>query len=192
MMNSKTRYFQLLSVAVLAQPLVAVAHPMHWLSESMGFVGGMVHPFTGSDHIVALLAVGFWLSQLNRRAVTILPLVFIVLMLFGCSLTLAPIEIAHAENIMNLSALLLGLLLASGYKVSSYTVALITGNLAVFHGYVHAYDIWLDIDGLAYTAGFIFTTLALIAMGVGIRSIICRFILKNVAYYREIVFGDKA
>lgn len=178
-MKSKTRYFQMLSLAVLAQPIVAAAHPMHWASESIGFFSGLSHPLTGSDHIITMLAVGFWLSQTSRHTTKILPFVFMALMLIGCGLSIIPIEIAHAENIMNLSALFLGLMLATGYKASSLTATLIVGNLALFHGYVHAYDIWLDVDGLSYTVGFSLTTLALIAMGIAIRIMVNRFANSN-------------
>jgi urease accessory protein len=177
-MNSKTRYFQILCLAVLAQPIVAVAHPMHWASDSIGFFSGMSHPLTGGDHIITMLVVGFWLSQANRQATKILPFLFIVLMLIGCGLSIIPIEIAHAECVMYLSALLL----ATGYKVSSLTATLMVGNLALFHGYVHAYDIWLDLDGLAYTVGFSLTTLALISMGIAIRIMVNRFTDKNVSH----------
>lgn len=182
-MKNKAGYFQLFSFAVLAQPIVALAHPMHWASESIGFFSGISHPFTGSDHIITMLAVGFWISQAKRHAAKILPFIFIALMLIGCGLSVVPIEIAHAESVMNLSALLLGLMLATGYKVSSLTATLTVGNLALFHGYVHAYDIWLDVDGLAYTAGFSLTTLALILMGFAIRLIVNRFVNTNINHF---------
>lgn len=182
-MKSKARYFQILSLAVLAQPIVAGAHPMHWASESIGFFSGMSHPLTGSDHIITMFAVGFWLSQANRHTTKILPFIFIALMLIGCGLSVVPIEIVHAVHVMNLSALLLGLMLAFGYKVSSLTATLIVGNLALFHGYVHAYDIWLDLDGLAYTAGFSLTTLALIAMGIAMKIMVNRFTDKNLSHF---------
>lgn len=182
-MKSKARYFQSLSLVILAQPIVATAHPTHWASESIGFFSGMSHPLTGYDHIITMLSVGFWLSQANRHATKILPFTFIALMLIGCGLSIIPIEIAHAEHVMNLSALLLGLMLASGYKVSSLTATLLVGNLALFHGYVHAYDIWLDVDGLAYTVGFSLTTLALIAMGIAMRLMVNRFTNKNLSHF---------
>ena len=184
-MKCKARYFQILSLAVLAQPMVAMAHPMDWASESMGFLSGMAHPLTGADHVITMLVVGFWISQANRQASRILPFIFIALMLIGCGLSIIPIEIAHAENIMNLSALLLGLMLASGRKVSSLTATLIVGNLALFHGYVHAYDIWMDIDALSYTAGFSLTTLALIAVGITIRIIVNRFADNNLGHFPD-------
>jgi urease accessory protein len=188
-MRSKAIYFQILGLAVFAHPIVAAAHPMHWATESIGFLGGLSHPLTGSDHIITMLVVGFWISQASGLAARVLPLIFISLMLFGCGLTLLPIELANAENIMNLSALILGIMLAIGYKVSFATAALVVGNLALYHGYVHAYDIWLDIDGLAYTAGFALSTLVLIVIGVAMRQIGNRIVSKMIKSHSNSLYG---
>lgn len=183
-MKSKARYFQMFSLVAMMHPLAAEAHPLHWPSESIGFLSGLIHPLSASDHIITMLMVGFWISQANnRRASKLMVLTFVSLMLVGGGLTLMPVEIANAENIMNLSALLLGLMLASGYKVSSLVTALIAGNLALFHGYVHAYDIWLDSDAFAYTAGFALATVALILMGIYINALINRCARKNVTHF---------
>lgn len=166
-------------LAVTAEPMVADAHPFHWTSESVGFYDGLLHPLSASDHIITMLIVGFWLSQANRSAMVTISLAFAALLLMGGGLTLIDIEIAHAESIMNLSALILGLLMASGYKVSSWTTAIIAGNLALFHGYVHAYDIWLDNNAFAYAAGFAFGTTALILIGISLRACISRVAHKH-------------
>ena len=33
----------------------------------MGFAEGLVHPFTGLDHMLAMVAVGLWASQIGGR-----------------------------------------------------------------------------------------------------------------------------
>jgi urease accessory protein len=100
-------------------------------------------------------------------------------MLIGCSLTLAPIEIAYAEKIMNAFAVLLGLVLVSGYTPPTLMTLFIISNLALFHGYVHAYDIWLDKNGFSFTLGFSLTSLALILVGMAIEILIDRYTIKN-------------
>lgn len=167
----------------MALPIVAEAHPFHWATESIGFLSGLLHPLSASDHIITMLIVGFWISQVNRLATMTVSLVFAVFMLIGGGLTLISVEIPHAESLMNLSALLLGSMLVTGYKVSSVVVALIAGNLALFHGYVHAYDIWLDSHAFAYTAGFALATLALISVGISLRTFINRLVYKNVSHF---------
>ncbi len=182
-MKNTARLFQWLSLAVLAQPLVANAHPLHWPTETSGLISGLIHPLNSSDHIITMLVVGLWLFQINKKSAGLLGLVFIFSMLIGCSLTLTPIEIANAENIMNASALTLGLILISGYKVSTSLALLIISNLALFHGYVHAYDIWLDKNSLPFTCGFLLSSLALILAGMTIEILIERYACKNTTYF---------
>lgn len=182
-MKCKPSVFQIVCLAAMALPSAAEAHPFHWATESIGFLSGLLHPLSASDHIITMLIVGFWISQANWSATMAISLVFAAFMLIGGGLTLIPVEIAHAESLMNLSALLLGLMLITGYKVSSVVLALIAGNLALFHGYVHAYDIWLDSHAFAYTAGFALATLVLISVGISLRTFINCFAFNNAHHY---------
>lgn len=159
----------------MMQPIIVEAHPFHWATESIGFVSGLLHPLTGSDHIFTMLVVGFWISQFSKPAASFMLVAFACFMLMGGGLTLIPVEIPNADNFMNLSALMLGLLIASGYKVSSLIAFFIVSNLALFHGYVHAYDIWLDHDSFEYTIGFALTSAFLITIGIAIKLLLDRF-----------------
>ncbi|HWW73296.1 MAG TPA: HupE/UreJ family protein, partial [Duganella sp.] len=47
----------------------ALAHPGH----DHGAMAGLLHPLTGIDHILAMLAVGLWGAQLGGRAQWLLP-----------------------------------------------------------------------------------------------------------------------
>ena len=188
-MKGNTRYIQILSLAALIQPIVADAHPLHWSGESIGILSGLAHPITSSDHILTMLAVGLWIGQTSRRTIYLMSLIFVTLMLIGGGLTLIPVEITYAENVMYISALLVGLMMVSGYKVSSLISVSIVGNLALFHGYVHAYDIWLDIDAISYTVGFALATVALITVGIAIRSLIDRSKYKNITCFLDGISG---
>ena len=44
-------------IGLIIAPL-ALAHPVP--TETVGLVSGIVHPFTGMDHILAALAAGLW------------------------------------------------------------------------------------------------------------------------------------
>ncbi|MCQ8103870.1 HupE/UreJ family protein [Methylomonas sp. SURF-2] len=171
-MTKKAVFFQLFGLAGMANPLIADAHAWHFTSEVNGFFAGMLHPLTGSDHIIAMLVVGFWIARASRRSLMMLPLLVVAMMIIGGALTLIPIEIAHAENIMILSAGLLGLMLLFNAKVSPLIAALVAGNLALIHGYVHAFDIWLDSDAIEYALGFALSTLMVIAVAIGMSKVL--------------------
>lgn len=153
-------------LALLLLPLATEAHPFNLATESESLVGGLAHPLTSSDHILTMLAIGLWVSQANRRWRYILPVVFVSFMLTGGMFPLLAIEIPFAKYIMYFSVLSLGLLLANAYKTSIITGGLIVAVVALFHGYVHVYDMMLDVSDSGYMTGFAVATLLLIIAGI--------------------------
>ncbi|MDD2759040.1 MAG: HupE/UreJ family protein [Methylomonas sp.] len=166
-MKGKVKCVHGYAVAALAYPWVAEAHPFHWASESIGFVGGLLHPLTSLEHLLTMLVVGLWVAQMNGRTVYAMPALFAVLMMAGVGLAVFSAEIAHADIVMASSALLLLISVCLGGRLPAYLSMPIVANLAMFHGYQHAYDIWLDADAMTYTGGFATATLILIVAGVG-------------------------
>ena len=50
----------------------------------VGLVSGILHPLTGTDHLIAIVAVGIWGAQLGGApAIWMLPITFPVVMAFG-------------------------------------------------------------------------------------------------------------
>lgn len=178
-MKGKARYFQVFALLVFWQPLAAMAHPFHWASESIGFVGGLTHPLTGADHFLIMLAIGLWMSQIGKRWRIFMPLALAILMLLGCGLTLASVEIAYAEPVMYLAVLALGLTLIFGRKIPAHFAVLLPASVAVLHGYAHAYDMWLDADAITYTLGFASTTMILILVGMAVGAALKRQAVKS-------------
>lgn len=49
-----------------------------------GFGGtGFLHPLTGPDHMLAMVAVGAWSAQIGGRAIWAVPAAFLIAMAFG-------------------------------------------------------------------------------------------------------------
>lgn len=165
-MKGKVICFHGFAWAVLLFPWGVEAHPFRWAGESIGFLDGLSHPLTSFEHLLTMVAVGIWIVRAGRRAAYAMPVLFITFMLAGVGLTMVPIEVAHAETVMSLSLVLLVILLAVGSKFPVYLAMLLVANLAVFHGYQHAYDIWLDAGAMAYSGGFALATLCLIVTGI--------------------------
>ena len=54
---------------LVALPTAALAHPGHGGGElTWDFSAGFAHPFSGWDHLLAMVAVGLWATQLGGRA----------------------------------------------------------------------------------------------------------------------------
>lgn len=65
-MKSATRIAIAATASIfLATP--ALAHPGH--VDPLGLAHGLIHPLSGLDHILAMIAVGLYAAQLGGRAV---------------------------------------------------------------------------------------------------------------------------
>ena len=74
----------LVAIATAGFSSAALAHVGD--HSHMGFTEGLLHPFSGLDHVLAMVAVGLWASQLGGRALWLLPLTFPVVMAAGAAL----------------------------------------------------------------------------------------------------------
>lgn len=97
----------LLSVPAAAHPLAREALDSGLAS---GFLGGFTHPFTGFDHLLALLGVGLWHGQ--RGAGKAQPLAFLALMLVGALSGAAGLVPPGLEIGLAASVALIGLVVA--------------------------------------------------------------------------------
>src|SRR5262245_44754309 len=84
------------ALAVLAMlNSAALAHPgLH----ATGLTDGLAHPFSGLDHILAMVAVGLWASQLGRPACWVLPLAFPAVMALGAAMAASGMAVPGIET----------------------------------------------------------------------------------------------
>lgn len=141
----------------------AYAHPGHAAS---GFAGGLAHPFTGLDHLLAMLAIGLWAAQQGGRALWAIPAAFVGAMGLGAGLAWSGAALPHVEAAVALSVLLLGLLVAVRFKASLTAGTAIAGVFALFHGYAHGLEMPQAASPALYALGFVLATACLHALGV--------------------------
>src|SRR5580700_11990773 len=92
-------------------PNLASAHILPGTTH--GFQDGFLHPLTGWDHLLAMVAVGLWASQHRGRAVWLIPASFVGVMLLGGILGVAGASVPGAEWAIAFSVLALGALVAT-------------------------------------------------------------------------------
>ncbi len=140
------------SLALLlgALPTLAYAHPGH----AGGLAHGLAHPFTGLDHLCAMVAVGLWAAQMGGRAAWLVPLSFVAVMALGGLLGMAAIAVPFVETGIVMSLLALGLLIAAAIRLPLVLSAIIAGVFALFHGYAHGAEMSPGASALAYALGF--------------------------------------
>ncbi|GMU71712.1 MAG: HupE/UreJ family protein [Burkholderiales bacterium] len=154
---------------VVAAALAATSLPTFAHSETgqaSGFLTGFAHPFSGLDHILAMVAVGLWGAQLGAPAIWILPLTFPLVMAFGGFLGLVGVGIPGVELGIAASAVLLGAAVMTERRIPLFAAAALVGFFAIFHGHAHGTELPPGQSGLLYSLGFVVATGCLHAIGI--------------------------
>jgi urease accessory protein len=133
-----------------------------------GLVAGLRHPISGWDHILAMIAVGLWGAQLGAPAIWLLPVTFPMVMAFGGFLGLIGIPLPGIEIGIALSAIALGLMVATEARPPLGVAAALVAIFAVFHGHAHGTELPENQSGMLYSIGFVIATGCLHAIGIAI------------------------
>ena len=158
----------LLSVALLVIFAgTASAHPGHAGHDISGIGWGLAHPFTGLDHLLAMIAVGLWAVQLGGRALWMLPLSFVGAMAAGGALGMSGMVLPQIEPLILGSALALGALVAMSARLPLALSAGVVAVSAFFHGQAHGAELPAGANGWMAVGGFVAATAALHAAGLG-------------------------
>lgn len=130
-------------------------------------MAGLMHPFMGWDHLLAMFAVGVWAAQLGGRAQWLLPLSFVAFLTVGAGMATGGLAMPMVESGIAASVLLLGVLIAMAVVVPSALGAAMVGVFALFHGYAHGMEMPSMSSPWQYAAGFVASSMLLQVMGVG-------------------------
>jgi urease accessory protein len=161
------KFTRMLTVLAFAlAPTLAHAHPGHVGHEGGGIGWGFAHPFTGLDHLLAMIAVGLWAVQLGGRALLALPAAFVGAMTLGGVLGMSGVGLPFVEPMILASALVLGALMAAGARLSLGWSAGIVALSALFHGQAHGAEMPAGANGWLTAFGFVAATALLHATGV--------------------------
>ena len=133
-----------------------------------GFLAGIVHPLTGLDHIVAMVAVGLWGAYLGAPAMWLLPVVFPLVMAFGGGIGVLGGPMPGVEVTIAISGIVLGLVVALAARPPLWVAAMIVGFFAFFHGYSHGIELPHSANPFTYAAGFVIATGLLHLTGISI------------------------
>lgn len=144
-------------LVLLAGP--ALAHPGH----GFGFEAGLLHPLTGADHLLAMLAVGLWSGFALPSRVWAGAASFMAAMTLGAVLAFIGLRVPGVETAILASVLGFGLMVAFARRGQSPGItAASLATIAAFaaaHGYAHG----VEATGPAglYLAGFLIATAGL-------------------------------
>jgi urease accessory protein len=159
-----TRSWAVAAAALVAVPATVIAHVEGGAAE--GFVSGFLHPLSGWDHILAMVAVGIWGAQLGLPAIWVLPVTFPLVMACGGFLGLVGVPIPGVEPGIAASAIVLGAMVITAARPPLWLAIAIVAVFAVFHGYAHGAELGPGASAVAYSAGFVVATGLLHGLGI--------------------------
>lgn len=157
---------QLILLMLAAASLPAWGHSES--GQASGFVAGLLHPVSGLDHVLAMVAVGLWGAQLGNPALWMLPVTFPLVMAFGGFLGLIGVQLLGIEIGIALSGVLLGLAVATKLQPPLWVAIMGVAVFAIFHGHAHGTELPAGASGLTYSLGFVIATGLLHASGITI------------------------
>lgn len=150
--------------AICLLPISALAHT--GTGQSTGFSAGFIHPAGGTDHLLAMLAVGLWAAQMGGRAAWAVPGTFVSMMIAGGVLGMSGVHMPYMEAGIVVSVLVLGVLIAGAFKLPLVISGMVVGIFAVFHGHAHGAEMPIAVGAVSYSAGFALATALLHAAGI--------------------------
>ncbi|MDR9829099.1 HupE/UreJ family protein [Vibrio sp. FNV 38] len=144
-------------------PMTAFAHSAE---STAGFLAGVIHPMTGWDHLLAMIAVGVLSSRYGGATIWQIPAAFIVSMLAGLYLGESGFALAYYESAIALSLVLFGGLIVYRAVPSVVAMVVIVLFFGIFHGYAHGIEIGGLINPIGFRKGFFMGSVLIHVLGV--------------------------
>ncbi|MDB5709427.1 MAG: protein hupE [Sphingomonas bacterium] len=154
----------IVAVTLLTVAVPAFAHPGH---DHPGLAGGLLHPLTGADHLLAMVAIGLFAAMRGGRATWAWPLGFVTAAALGFAAARFGFVAPLVEPAVLASVFVLGLLVVAAAPVSLGAGVALVALFGFAHGQAHAGEAGATAIS-AFAAGFLITSAALHVAGLGL------------------------
>ena len=138
------------------------------VGHTIGFMHGFLHPLSGLDHMLAMVAVGLFAARLGGKALWMVPAAFVAMMVVGGAMGMNGFALPYVEIGIAASVIVLGATVALDFSLPISAAMGLVGFFAVFHGHAHGSEMPLDVSGLTYGLGFVIATALLHCAGLGL------------------------
>jgi urease accessory protein len=150
--------------ASLLLPGVAMAHSGH--ADAPALLAGLLHPFSGADHLLLMLGVGLWASRLVRRGLGLAAVLAATAagVLWGA----AGGGLPAPEPLLAASLMIMGGVVAGLLRTLPALGGLIVMMLAALHGYAHGVEMTPGASLWDYLLGLVIASLTLQLTGLAL------------------------
>lgn len=157
-MKNRTGIFLLTLLTALMSATAVQAHS----GATLG--AGFLHPISGLDHLLALLAVGIWAGRAVSKKTWRIPSFFMAFTLLGGAISLYGVALPGIETVVFSSVAIFFMLAAISVRLSTRTASIVTAMFALFHGAAHGTA--AGAAPLSFVAGFIAASIVVLVVGV--------------------------
>jgi urease accessory protein len=160
-----------IAAVALATAGAAEAHVGQHVVASLA--GGIAHPFSGMDHMAAMVAVGLLGAVMGGKNVWRLPVAFMIAMALAAAAGAAGIALPMVETGIAASIVAFAVAIMARAKLSSATAMALVSFFALFHGLAHGAEMPGE-GGVYFGAGFLIATAILHTLGAAIGTLATR------------------
>lgn len=154
------------SGAVIGPLVVATPAGAHTGPPAGGALDGFLHPVSGLDHLLAMVAIGILAaSTRDRRVAWLTPVGFVGGMIAGGAIGLAGLELPVGEVAIAMSVVVLGVLIVAVARDAGLWLAVGAAAFGAAHGQAHGAELPAGAAPVVYMAGFVIATTALHVAG---------------------------
>ncbi len=140
----------------------ALAHPGHDVAAN--FWLGFLHPLSGLDHLLPVVAVGLWASYRNSRLGGATVAIFVVATILGAAALPGSYPLSPSHPGLIGALVLVGVLIMTARVHPGLGIAVV-GAFAFAQGWTHGVELRWDLQNPAYVLGFVVATTGLLSLG---------------------------
>lgn len=160
---------RLVPLFVAGSAAMAHAHPGHYHPpdevDEFDTLPAVLHPFTGLDHLLAALAVGWIAWTVGRRLGTMIVAGFLLSMIAGITLGRFSLSGGYIEQGLALSVAGLGVLLALSRSCPAPLRVALVVSFGLCHGLAHGTELPAGISAPAWGMAMVTGTSLICAAG---------------------------
>jgi len=147
------------TLATALLPAIGYAHPGHGATSA--FQAGLLHPWTGLDHVALMLVVGLWATLMRNQSIPAMLCATAVGIIAGSGLGVFAVGLPFGEQITVASVIVIGMFATAAGQVRKPFAATLVALFCMFHGYVHLAEAPEGSSQLAFSSGFLISMVAL-------------------------------
>jgi urease accessory protein len=155
-------------------PGLAAAHDGAGLlhTHSWSLQAGWLHPFSGLDHLLAMVALGLLAAQGGKRRGWTLPIVFLVCLAAGGVAGMLGARLPGVEFMVVASLLVFGAFIASPSRLRGSPLAAVVACFAVYHGLAHGSELPVGSESVSFVVGFLLASAVLHLSGMAMAAVL--------------------